>query len=153
MAFDAAILKVNSRSARVRILGETGEITFRSQDIWDIVPGHLVTLVIEKRWVWKGDEYASGAIENPRIAIEKLDLTRSRCMAVTLRTCDLVTSPTASPILTRRSGAHSPRILVAPLTWTPSPGANFQEQASRRISRARRQSLPALAIMRAPANS
>jgi tetratricopeptide (TPR) repeat protein len=72
---DAVVLKVNSRSARVRILREAGELTFRSRDIWNIVPGHLVTLVIEKRWIWKGDEYASGGIENPRIDIEKLDLT------------------------------------------------------------------------------
>jgi hypothetical protein len=47
---DAAVLKVNQQSARVRIFGEDGHITFRSRDVWGVVPGHVVTLVIEKRW-------------------------------------------------------------------------------------------------------
>ena len=49
---DAAVLKVNRQSARVRILGEAGQITFRSGDVRDIspvAPGHVVTLVIERR--------------------------------------------------------------------------------------------------------
>ncbi len=71
---DAAILKVDSRSARVRILGEPGQITFRSTDVWAVVPGHVVTLLIEKRWTWRGDAYASGRIENPRIDLPKLGL-------------------------------------------------------------------------------
>lgn len=71
---DAAVLKVNRRSARVRALTEAGQITFRSRDVWRVVPGHLVTLVVEKRWTWKADEYATGLIENPRIAVEKLAL-------------------------------------------------------------------------------
>lgn len=54
---DAVVLKVNKRSARVRILGEDGEVTFRSSDAWQVVPGHLVTLAIEKRWIWKSDAY------------------------------------------------------------------------------------------------
>lgn len=71
---DAAVLKVNRQSARVRICGEIGQLTFRSQDIGTVVPGHSVTLDIEKRWTWKGDDYASGRIENPRIAIDELGL-------------------------------------------------------------------------------
>src|SRR5690606_20328053 len=68
---DAAVLKVNRQSARVRILGEEGQITFRPRDVWDVVPGHLVTLVIENRWTWRDDAYASGRIVNPRIAVDK----------------------------------------------------------------------------------
>ena len=71
---DAVILKVNQQSARVRILGEKGEVTFRSGDVWNIVPGHVVTLVIERRWTWHGDAYASGKIENARIDAAKLGL-------------------------------------------------------------------------------
>ena len=71
---EAAVLKANRQSARVRVLGEEGQITFRSGDVWDVVPGHLVTLVIEKRWTWRDDAYASGHIENPRIAVDKLGL-------------------------------------------------------------------------------
>jgi len=74
---EAAVLKVNQQSARVRIFGEEGQVTFRSGDIWGlvpVVPGHIVTLVIEKRWTWRADAYASGKIENPRIDIAKLGL-------------------------------------------------------------------------------
>lgn len=49
---DAVVLKVNQRSARVRVLGEPGELTFRSPDILRVVPGHLVALTIEQRWSW-----------------------------------------------------------------------------------------------------
>ena len=71
---DAVVLKVNRLSARVRLLEEKGQVTFRSGDVWDIVPGHLVTLVIERRWTWRGDAYASGRIENPRVDVTKLGL-------------------------------------------------------------------------------
>ena len=75
---EAVIVKVNELSARVRIPGEEGEMTFRSGDVGGVepvVPGHVVTLVIKKRWTWRGDAYASGNIENPRIDVAKLGLT------------------------------------------------------------------------------
>lgn len=71
---DAIVLKVNRQSARVRLIGEQGQITFRSGDIWQVVPGHLVTLAIEKRWSWREAAYASGKIKNPRIDVEQLGL-------------------------------------------------------------------------------
>ena len=71
---DAVVLKANRLSARVRLLEEKGQVTFRSGDVWDIVPGQLVTLVIERRWTWRGDAYASGRIENPRVDVTKLGL-------------------------------------------------------------------------------
>ncbi len=71
---EAVVLKVNQQSARIRILGEAGEVTFRSADVFDVVPAHLVTLSIEKRWPWHGDNYASGKVESARIDIAKLGL-------------------------------------------------------------------------------
>lgn len=71
---DAAVLKVNQQSARVRILGELEDVTFRSSDVWDIIPGQIVTLVVQRRWVWRGDAYASGKVENARIDVAKLGL-------------------------------------------------------------------------------
>jgi tetratricopeptide (TPR) repeat protein len=71
---DAVVLKVNRRSARVRVLGEDAQLTFRSPDVWNVVPGHLVTLVVGRRWTWRGDAYASGRIENRRIDVEKIGL-------------------------------------------------------------------------------
>lgn len=49
-------------------------MTFRSRDVRYIVPGHVVTLVIEQRWTWRGQAYASGRIEDPRIDVTKLGL-------------------------------------------------------------------------------
>jgi len=71
---DAVILKLNGQSARVRVLGEANEVTFRSGDLWDVVPGHVATLVFDRRWTWKGAAYASGKLENPRIDIPKMGL-------------------------------------------------------------------------------
>jgi hypothetical protein len=71
---EAVVLKVNQQSARVRILGEDSQLTFRSTDVWRVVPGHLVTLVLGKRWTWRGDPYASGKIENARIDVAKIGL-------------------------------------------------------------------------------
>jgi hypothetical protein len=71
---EAVILKVNRDSARVRIPGEAGQITFRSSDVWEAVPGHLATLIIERRWTWRGDSYASGQIEDLRIDVTRLGL-------------------------------------------------------------------------------
>lgn len=71
---EAVVLKINQRSARVRVLGEPGEVTFRSADVWDVIPGHVVTLVIDRRWTWHDDAYASGKIENARIDWDKMGL-------------------------------------------------------------------------------
>lgn len=71
---EAVVLKVNQRSARIRILGEDTQITFRSSDVHSVVPGHLVTIAITKRWPWHGDAYASGRIKGARIAIHELGL-------------------------------------------------------------------------------
>lgn len=71
---EAAVLKLNRQSARVRVLGEDGQVTLRSPDLWRVAPGHLVTLVIDKRWTFRGDAYASGRIESPRIDVARLGL-------------------------------------------------------------------------------
>ena len=71
---DAVVLKVNQQSARVRVLGEDAQVTFRTRDVDEVVPGHLATLLIEKRWTWHDDAYASGSIESARVDIERLGL-------------------------------------------------------------------------------
>ena len=71
---DAVILKVNRQSVRVRILAEDRQVTLRARNAPDVAPGHLVALVIERRWTWHGDAYASGRIENARIDMAQLGL-------------------------------------------------------------------------------
>lgn len=71
---EAVVLKVNARSVRARVLGEETQVTFRFSDLLTVVPGHLVTLVFDKRWTWKGHAYASGSIERARIQVRALGL-------------------------------------------------------------------------------
>jgi hypothetical protein len=74
---EAIVLKVNRQSARVRILGEETQVTFRSGDVCGIepvVPGHVVTLAVEKRWTWRGDDYATGKMESPHMDVARLGL-------------------------------------------------------------------------------
>lgn len=75
MRHEAVVLKVGSQSARVRMFGEEGEVTFRSGDLYDVAPAHVVTLLVEKRWVWRGDAYASGKVADARVDIPRLGLT------------------------------------------------------------------------------
>lgn len=72
--FDAVVLKVNGRSARVRFFGEAGEVTFKSGHACELIPGHVATLVPSKRWTWRGDAYASGNVERSRLDLAALDL-------------------------------------------------------------------------------
>jgi hypothetical protein len=132
LCVDAAVLKINRQSARVRVSGESGELTFRSRDVWDIVPGHLVTLVIEKRWTWKGDDYASGRIENPRIDIDKLglpplplhggDLVDLRAVSEPYRRPDPYTALWRKLTAKNRAGFK-----MDPIAWGQFPGADDEE--------------------------
>ncbi len=72
---EAVVIKLNQQSARVRVLGETEAITFRSSATYRLVPGHIVELTITKRWTYRGHEYASGAVGDSRFDIERLELT------------------------------------------------------------------------------
>ncbi len=72
---EGIVIKVNRQSARVRIPAEDIQITVRSTDAPQVVPGHVVTLVLSKRWTWRGDRYASGQMLDPHIDVAKLGLT------------------------------------------------------------------------------
>lgn len=72
---EAIVLKVGQQSVRVRIPTEDVQVTVRTSDTWDVVPGHVVTLVAKKRWNWLGHAYASGTLENPQIDVARLGLT------------------------------------------------------------------------------
>jgi hypothetical protein len=72
---EAAVFKVGSTSARIRVLGEHDQITLRSRDVWKIVPGHIITARIHKRWTFRGGAYASGWIDDARIDVARLGLT------------------------------------------------------------------------------
>ncbi|MEM1034494.1 MAG: hypothetical protein AAF928_02235 [Myxococcota bacterium] len=72
-ALEAAVLKVGDNAARIRPLGSERELTFRG-DIDKLVPGHIVTLKVRKRWSHRAYGYVSGDIEGVRIDIPALGL-------------------------------------------------------------------------------
>jgi tetratricopeptide (TPR) repeat protein len=71
---EAVVLKVNHVSARVRLLGEDGEVTFRSSGVYRLAPGHLATLRLARRWTHRGYAYASGSVEDAKVDVGRLGL-------------------------------------------------------------------------------
>jgi hypothetical protein len=71
---EGAVLKVNEKSVRIRLLRESGQVTFRSRDAVDVMPGQIATLAIDRRWTWRGDDYASGRVESTLIDIARLGI-------------------------------------------------------------------------------
>jgi hypothetical protein len=76
LTVQAVVLKINDRSlsARIRILGETEQVTFRSGDAFELFPGQIATLELSRRWTWRGDAYASGSVQSARIDVATLGL-------------------------------------------------------------------------------
>ncbi|MGH9391097.1 MAG: hypothetical protein ACRD1Z_15895, partial [Vicinamibacteria bacterium] len=132
MRADAAVLKVNRSSARVRILGEERQVTFRSGDVWDVMPGHLVTLVIETRWTWRDDTYASGRIESPRIAVDKLCLEPLPLRGGELEDLRSAYEPFRSPdpyapLWRKLTAKPRPGFVMDPIAWGALPGLDVEE--------------------------
>ncbi len=132
MNADAVVLKVNRSSARVRILGEEGQVTFRSGDVWDVVPGHLVTLLIETRWTWRDDAYASGRMESPRIAVEKLRLEPLPLSGGELEDLRSAYEPFRSPdpyapLWRKLTAQPRPGFVMDPIAWGAFPWLDAEE--------------------------
>lgn len=129
---EAVVLKVNQQSARVRLLGGDEQITFRSSDVWKVVPGHIVTLAIERRWRWREDAYASGRLEDPHIAVERLGLvpfSLKRGELEDLR-CghEPYNDPDPYPPLWRTLTATPRRgFEMDPIAWGAFPGRGLEE--------------------------
>jgi tetratricopeptide (TPR) repeat protein len=129
---DAAVLKVNQQSARVRMLGEAGQVTFRSGDVCDVAPGYLVTLVIEKRWTWHDNAYASGRIENPRIAVDKLGLVPLPLKGGELRDLRSAYEPYRrpdpyAPLWRKLTATPRAWFEMDPIAWGAFPGLDADE--------------------------
>jgi hypothetical protein len=129
---DAVVLKVNQQSARVRIRGEEHQVTFRASSVWDVVPGHVVTLVIDKRWTWKGDAYASGRIENPRIDIAGLGLVALPLEGGDLEDLRSAYEPYRSPepyapLWRELTARRRPSFEMDPIAWGALPGLDADE--------------------------
>jgi len=133
---EAVILKVNEQSARVRVLNQDGQITFRCRDVWRVVPGHLVTLVVERRWTWRGDAYASGKIEAPRIDIAKLGLEPLALTGGELEDAAVHVEPYAppdpyAPLWRELTAKPRPSFEFDGIAWGTFPGMDIEENLTR----------------------
>jgi hypothetical protein len=129
---EGAVLKVNQQSARVRIAGGDAQVTFRSRDVWRVVPGHIVTLVVEKQWTWQDDAYASGTIENPRIDVAKLGLTPLPLQGGDLEDLRSAYEPYRHPdpyarLWRKLTAKPRPSYEMDPIAWGAFPGRDIEE--------------------------
>jgi tetratricopeptide (TPR) repeat protein len=130
---EAIVLRTNQSSARVRVLGDASQLTFRSSDAAEIVPGHIVTLLVKKRWQWRGDPYASGDIENPRIDVPKLGLVPLPLEEIE-RACDLragcepfrMPDPYA-PLWRKLTAKRRASYEMDPIAWGAFPDADIED--------------------------
>lgn len=75
---EAAVLSRGTRAARVRVLATGEEVTVRADDLWHVMPGHVVTLALERRWQHRGQLYAVGDVRDTRLDVPALGLPRLR---------------------------------------------------------------------------
>jgi hypothetical protein len=124
---EAAVLRVGQRSARVRIFCEDGEVTFRSGDVWRIVPGHVVEIVFDRRWTFGGDAYASGRIENARIDVAKLGLEPLALEDGMLEDISMEDDPDGDARVGRPPGAPRFSYEFSGIAWGALPGIGDDE--------------------------
>jgi hypothetical protein len=67
-------LAVRESAVRCRILGSGREVTLRTRDAWDVVPGEIVTVRARKQWRYAGHPYLSGEVEGRRLDAAALGL-------------------------------------------------------------------------------
>jgi hypothetical protein len=71
-------LSVKERAARCRLPGTDRVITLRAGQLWDVVPGEIVTVKLRKLWRYGGHPYLSGEIESKRLDVAALGLVPLR---------------------------------------------------------------------------
>ena len=75
---ELVVLAPKERAVRCRILGTEREVTLRSADVWDMIPGEVVTVHARKQWRYAGHPYLSGDVENHRLDVQALGLVPLR---------------------------------------------------------------------------
>ena len=71
---DLAVLAVRSSNARCVLTGTERELTLRSGDLWDVVPGEIVGVKTRRAWRYRRHTYVSATIERNRIDVATLRL-------------------------------------------------------------------------------
>ena len=110
-AAEAAVLRRSVKAARVRVLA-TGEVlTVRAGDLWHVMPGHVVSLVLKRRWRHLGHLYGEGELRDARIDVPALGLPPLRLEE-------------RGPLDHPEAAGRTAYEMEQALPWT-SPGSNF----------------------------
>lgn len=72
------VLAPRQRNVRCRVLGSDHEITLRSRDVWDMVPGEIVTVRVRNEWTHGSHDYLSGNVVDRRLDVSALGLVPLR---------------------------------------------------------------------------
>ena len=75
---ELAVITAKEKAARCRLLGTEREITLRTADVWDMVPGEIVTINARKQWRYAGHPYISGDVNSHRLDVPALGLVPLR---------------------------------------------------------------------------
>lgn len=73
-AVELAVLSLSQKSARCRLLDGGSRITLRATRLWELVPGHIATVMPFKQWNYAGHPYLSGTIAGVRIDVSALGM-------------------------------------------------------------------------------
>lgn len=77
---ELVVLAPKQRAARCRVVGTGRELTLRSKDVWDMVPGEVITVRASTQWTYGGHLYLSGNVESRRLDIDALGLVPLRLL-------------------------------------------------------------------------
>ena len=75
---ELVVLSIKERAARCRRLATGHVITLRARQLWDVVPGEIVTVNPRKIWRYGGHPYLSGDIVSKRLDVAALGLVPLR---------------------------------------------------------------------------
>ena len=71
---DLIALVVTTRAIRCRLLQSEQIVTLNNSRHRDVVPGTIITVAVNKQWLFNGHRYLSGEIKSTRIDAKVLDL-------------------------------------------------------------------------------
>lgn len=119
---EAAVIRRNHRSARVRILGEDSYVTLRAKGIWRAAPGQIATLTLTRRWTYRGHACAVGVVEDVKTDVAKLGLAPLPLCANGLedvaRICEPYRRPDPyAPLWKRLTAKPRPSFDMHPIAW------------------------------------
>lgn len=71
---ELVLLGIKSNHGRCRVLETGKDLTLRSVEVWDLVPGEIVVVKPSKHWSYAGHPYITGEIQSHRIDVSALCL-------------------------------------------------------------------------------